>query len=156
MSVFGSCAAAGVVGDGGAVVGCCEKAANAVAATMSPAKMMPRFTVFLFALTRSDPLYPGAACTRSRLSKAVGNAPRYFSNIRNPGVNNVDLSLQKDFGLPGGDPKRLRIRADFFSLFNIRSSASQCPVRVLQLHDLVFAQLADASRVDNSRIQAQR
>ncbi len=51
-------------------------------------------------------------------TKAFGNAPRYFSNIRNPGVNNVDLSLQKDFGLPGGDQRRLRIRADFFNLFN--------------------------------------
>ena len=51
-------------------------------------------------------------------TKAFGNAPRYFSNIRNPGVNNVDLSLQKDFGLTGGDQGRLRFRADFFNLFN--------------------------------------
>jgi hypothetical protein len=51
-------------------------------------------------------------------AKAFGNAPRYFSNIRNPGVNNVDLSLQKDFVLPGSDSRRLRIRADFFNLFN--------------------------------------
>jgi hypothetical protein len=47
MSVFGSCAAGGVVGDGGAVVGCCEQAA-AVAATMNAATKMPRLTVFLF------------------------------------------------------------------------------------------------------------
>ena len=51
-------------------------------------------------------------------TKAFGNAPRYFSNIRNPGVNNVDLSLQKDFGLPGSHQRRLRIRADFFNFFN--------------------------------------
>ena len=51
-------------------------------------------------------------------AKAFGNAPRYFSNIRNPGVNNVDLSLQKDFGPGVGDQRRLRFRADFFNLFN--------------------------------------
>jgi hypothetical protein len=51
-------------------------------------------------------------------TKAFGNAPRYFSNIRNPGINNLDLSLQKDFRLPGGSQRRLRFRADFFNLFN--------------------------------------
>ena len=50
--------------------------------------------------------------------KAFGNAPRYFSNIRNPGVNNLDLSLQKDFRVPGGDGRRLQFRADFFNLLN--------------------------------------
>ena len=51
-------------------------------------------------------------------NKAFGNAPRYFSNIRNPGLNNFNFSLQKDFGLPGGDVRRFQFRADFFNLLN--------------------------------------
>jgi hypothetical protein len=50
--------------------------------------------------------------------KAFGNAPRYFSNVRNPGVNNLDLSFQKDFSVAGGDGRRLQFRADFFNLLN--------------------------------------
>jgi hypothetical protein len=52
------------------------------------------------------------------VSKAFGNAPRYFSNIRNPGVNNFDFSLQKDFRIPAGEQTRLTFRADFFNLPN--------------------------------------
>jgi Carboxypeptidase regulatory-like domain/TonB dependent receptor-like, beta-barrel len=51
-------------------------------------------------------------------NKAFGNAPRYFDDLRNPVLNNIDFSLQKDFALPGGDQRRLRIRADFFNLLN--------------------------------------
>jgi hypothetical protein len=50
--------------------------------------------------------------------KAFGNAPRYFSNIRNPGVNNLDFSVQKDFKLPAGEQTRLQFRADFFNFPN--------------------------------------
>jgi hypothetical protein len=50
--------------------------------------------------------------------KAFGNAPRYFAKIRNPGVNNLDFSVQKDFAVPGGDGRRLEFRADFFNLLN--------------------------------------
>jgi hypothetical protein len=50
--------------------------------------------------------------------KAFGNAPRYYSNVRNPGLNNIDFSLQKDFKIPGGDESRVRFRADFFNLLN--------------------------------------
>ena len=31
------------------------------------------------------------------VTKAFGNSPRFFSNVRNPGVTNLDFSLQKDF-----------------------------------------------------------
>jgi len=48
--------------------------------------------------------------------KAFGNAPRYFANIRNPGVNNFDFSLQKDFKLR--EATRLTFSADFFNLPN--------------------------------------
>jgi len=50
--------------------------------------------------------------------KAFGNAPRFFSSIRSPGVNNFDFSLQKDFKLPAGEQTRLVFRADFFNLPN--------------------------------------
>lgn len=51
-------------------------------------------------------------------SKAFGNAPRFFSNVRNPGVNNLDFSLQKDFKIPAGEQTRLVFSADFFNLPN--------------------------------------
>jgi hypothetical protein len=51
-------------------------------------------------------------------NKAFGNAPRYFANIRNPRLNNLDLSLQKDVGLPRGNGWRVQVRADFFNLLN--------------------------------------
>ncbi len=54
----------------------------------------------------------------SDTKKAFGNAPRYFANIRNPGVNNLDFSLQKDVKLPASDQTRLQLRADFFNLLN--------------------------------------
>jgi len=52
------------------------------------------------------------------VSKAFGDAPRYFSNLRNPGVNNLDLSVQKDFRIPIGEQTRLTFSADFFNLPN--------------------------------------
>jgi hypothetical protein len=51
-------------------------------------------------------------------TRAFGNAPRYFSNIRHPGLNYVDFSLQKDFGVTREGQIRLRFRADVFNLFN--------------------------------------
>ncbi len=51
-------------------------------------------------------------------NKAFGNAPRYFSSLRNPHLNNLDFSLQKDIPLPGGNLRRLQFRADFFNLLN--------------------------------------
>ena len=52
------------------------------------------------------------------VKKAFGNAPRFFSNVRNPGVDNLDLSLQKDFRVPAGEHSRLVFSADFFNLPN--------------------------------------
>jgi hypothetical protein len=62
----------------------------------------------------SNPQFTGPSDT----SKAFGNSPRYFSNIRNPGVNNLDFSLQKDFRIPAGEQTRLAFSADFFNLPN--------------------------------------
>ncbi len=52
------------------------------------------------------------------VTKAFGNAPRFFSNVRNPGVDNLDFSLQKDFKIPAGEQTRLVFSADFFNLPN--------------------------------------
>jgi Carboxypeptidase regulatory-like domain/TonB dependent receptor len=57
--------------------------------------------------------YPGSDTT-----KAFGDAPRYFSKIRNPGVNNLDFSVQKDFKVPAGEQTRLTFSGDFFNLPN--------------------------------------
>jgi len=51
-------------------------------------------------------------------TKAFGNSPRYFSNVRVPGVNNIDFSLQKDFRIPKGEQTRLAFRADFYNAVN--------------------------------------
>jgi hypothetical protein len=51
-------------------------------------------------------------------SKAFGNAPRFFSNVRNPGLDDLDLSLQKDFRIPAGEKTKLTFQADFFNLPN--------------------------------------
>jgi hypothetical protein len=52
------------------------------------------------------------------VTKAFGDAPRFFSNVRNPGIDNLDFSLQKDFKLPLGEQTRLTFSADFFNLPN--------------------------------------
>ena len=52
------------------------------------------------------------------VTKAFGNSPRFFSNVRNPGVDNLDFSLQKDFKIPAGEQTRLVFSADFFNLPN--------------------------------------
>jgi len=49
---------------------------------------------------------------------SFGNALRYFSNIRNPGVDNFDFSVQKDFKIPVREAIRLTFSADFFNLPN--------------------------------------
>jgi len=51
-------------------------------------------------------------------SKAFGNAPRFFSNVRAPGVNNFDFSLQKDFRIPVGEQTKLTFEASVFNLPN--------------------------------------
>jgi Carboxypeptidase regulatory-like domain/TonB dependent receptor-like, beta-barrel len=45
-----------------------------------------------------------------------GNAPRFFSNLRGPGVRNLDLSLSKEFTIREG--KKLQIRAEMFNATN--------------------------------------
>ena len=52
----------------------------------------------------------------SDVTKAFGDAPRFFSYVRNPGVDNLDFSLQKDVHIK--ERTRLVISADFFNLLN--------------------------------------
>jgi len=58
---------------------------------------------------------PSSCCD---VTKAFGDAPRFFPNVRNPGVDNLDLSLQKDFKIPAGEQTKLVFSADFFNLPN--------------------------------------
>ncbi len=46
----------------------------------------------------------------------LGNAPRYFSDLRSPGYNNWDMSIQKYF--PIHESVRLQFRLDMFNTFN--------------------------------------
>ena len=47
---------------------------------------------------------------------SLGNAPRYFSDLRAPGYRNLDLSIQKYF--PIKESVRLQFRLDMFNAFN--------------------------------------
>jgi len=52
-------------------------------------------------------------------SLSFGNTPRYSDNVRAPGVNNLDASLQKEFSLPWiGEQGRLRLQFDGFNILN--------------------------------------
>jgi hypothetical protein len=46
----------------------------------------------------------------------LGNAPRYFSDLRAPGYNNWDISIQKYF--PVHESVRFQFRLDMFNAFN--------------------------------------
>jgi hypothetical protein len=52
------------------------------------------------------------------LTKAFGNAPRFYSNIRNPGADNLDFAIQKDFKIPAGEQTKLTFEASVFNLPN--------------------------------------
>jgi hypothetical protein len=45
-----------------------------------------------------------------------GNAPRFFSNLRGPGIRNLDISLSKEFTIREG--KQLQVRAEMFNATN--------------------------------------
>jgi Carboxypeptidase regulatory-like domain/TonB dependent receptor-like, beta-barrel len=46
----------------------------------------------------------------------AGNAPRFFSNLRGPGIRNLDLSLSKEFKIR--EDMRLQVRAEMFNATN--------------------------------------
>ncbi|MGH9433319.1 MAG: TonB-dependent receptor, partial [Terriglobia bacterium] len=61
----------------------------------------------------SDPQH-GAICDPG--DQQLGNAPRYNSNLRAPGIHNVDMSLSKRFALR--ENMSLQLRGDFTNAFN--------------------------------------
>ena len=52
----------------------------------------------------------------TRPAWTLGDAPRYFSDLRAPGYKNFDLSIQKYF--PIKESVRLQFRLDMFNAFN--------------------------------------
>ena len=52
------------------------------------------------------------------VTKAFGNAPRFYSNVRNPGADNLDFNIQKDFKIPAGDRTKLTFEASVFNMPN--------------------------------------
>jgi len=110
---YGFCNGAGVLEDRPTVIG---NPASISGSARGP-KLWFNNQAFDFSGTCPGPgLIPPAACCD--VTKAFGNAPRFFSNIRNPGVDNLDFSLQKDFRIPMGEQTRLTFSADFFNLPN--------------------------------------
>jgi hypothetical protein len=52
------------------------------------------------------------------VTKAFGNAPRFYSNVRNPGADNLDFDVQKDFKIPAGEHTKLTFEASVFNMPN--------------------------------------
>lgn len=57
-----------------------------------------------------------ASCFADPGDQQPGNAPRYFSNLRTDGIQNLDLTFSKEFVPREG--MKLEVRADFFNAFN--------------------------------------
>ena len=47
-----------------------------------------------------------------------GNAPRYFSNLRTDGIQNIDVAFSKTFLVREG--MKLEVRGEFFNAFNTK------------------------------------
>ncbi|HSS97744.1 MAG TPA: TonB-dependent receptor, partial [Terriglobales bacterium] len=60
--------------------------------------------------------YLNADCFADPGDNIAGNAPRFFSNLRGPGIRNLDLSLSKEFEVHEG--MKLQIRAEMFNATN--------------------------------------
>jgi hypothetical protein len=60
--------------------------------------------------------YLNTDCFADPGDQVPGNAPRHFSNLRGPGVRNLDLSLSKEFEIR--EDIKLQIRAEMFNATN--------------------------------------
>ncbi|HEY1263505.1 MAG TPA: TonB-dependent receptor, partial [Terriglobales bacterium] len=59
---------------------------------------------------------PTTGCFDDPGDNIAGNAPRFFSNLRGPGIRNLDLSLSKEFSIREG--MTLQVRAEMFNATN--------------------------------------
>ncbi|MDP9337329.1 MAG: TonB-dependent receptor [Acidobacteriota bacterium] len=55
-------------------------------------------------------------CLDSPGDQVAGNAPRYFSNLRSDGIQNLDVSFSKEFGIR--ERMKLQVRGEFFNFTN--------------------------------------
>jgi Carboxypeptidase regulatory-like domain len=69
---------------------------------------------------------------------AISNSAR--NTVQLPGINNVDFSVFKNFGL-GGEKRRVQVRADFFNAFNHPQYIPGSPNDVAPVVTTGFAQL---------------
>lgn len=67
------------------------------------------------AAATGDP-YLNTDCFADPGDQIVGNAPRHFSNLRGPGIRNLDASFSKEFSIR--EDMKLQIRAEMFNVTN--------------------------------------
>jgi hypothetical protein len=60
--------------------------------------------------------YLNADCFADPGDNIAGNAPRFFSNLRGPGIRNLDLSFSKEFSIR--EDMKLQVRAEMFNATN--------------------------------------
>ena len=61
--------------------------------------------------------YYNESCFSAPVDQQPGNAPRYFSSLRSPGIHQYDFSLQKEFAMKG-EGRNIEARADCFNCMN--------------------------------------
>lgn len=64
----------------------------------------------------SEQSYLNSDCFADPGDNIPGNAPRFFSGLRGPGIRNLDLSLSKEFKIREG--MELQVRAEMFNATN--------------------------------------
>jgi hypothetical protein len=65
---------------------------------------------------RTGQPYLNQDCFADPGDNIAGNAPRFFSNLRGPGIRNLDLSFSKEFTVK--EDMKLQIRAEMFNATN--------------------------------------